>query len=96
MPVTKKDISAIFGVSPAAIERVGSKQLFIIVKDSKQFLISYHTIVGVYSGGCWLLTLKKYSVTTSKQLSQFPYANRRISNEELIALLPDHLKHYAR
>jgi hypothetical protein len=70
MSVTKKDIQARFG---GEVEQVGSKQLFIVTYPTYRLLISYYTIIGYRSEVTWLLTTKKYSRTTSKQLSQFSY-----------------------
>jgi hypothetical protein len=87
--VTKKDILKAFGnCSP---EQIGSKQLFIIESDIPtgyftQCLVSYLTVVGYVTvepaGKVWNLTKKKYSQTTSKQLSQF--ANSLIRQGKLV------------
>lgn len=79
--VTLKDIKAKF---PGYLdyEQIDHKQLFIcshpINKETKQvpyirMLVSYKTIVGYYDvvKACWVLTKQRYSVTTTKQLSQF-------------------------
>ena len=105
MNVTKKDISTIFGVPLSAIEQVGRKQLFVVNISSgdigyRHILISYRTIIGFHDSEFWYITTRKYSRTTSCQITEFS-RNRRdrikyISNEELIALLPDSLKQYAR
>lgn len=58
-------------------EQIGSKQLFIcsnpIGMYKSKILVSYRTVVGYYDAvQCtWILTKHKYSVTTSKQLTQF-------------------------
>jgi hypothetical protein len=70
MSVTKKDIQSRFG---GEVSQVGHKQLFVALFPAYQLLISYLTIVGYCFEGTWLLTTKKYSHTTSKQLSQFSY-----------------------
>lgn len=105
MKVTKKDISAIFGVPLSAIKQVGAKQLFIINVSNgdigyRHILVSYRTIIGFHDSEFWYITTKKYSQTTSCQITAFSRGRwdriKRVENEELIALLPDHLKHYAR
>ena len=70
MSITKKDIKARFG---GEVAQVGSKQLFIVTFPTCQLLVSYRTIVGYRSDGCWLLTKNKYSPTTSRQLNYFKY-----------------------
>ena len=56
----------------AAIEQLGSKQMAIVAQpDGTTNLVSYETVVGCKQNGCWYLTTKKYSITTSKQLTQF-------------------------
>ena len=68
-------ITDIKNIYPAAtVEQVDSKQLFIVTLPSCiQLLVSYVTIVGIHYGNdkCWLLTLEKFSSTTSKQMTQF-------------------------
>lgn len=105
MKVTKKDISAIFGVPLSAIEQVGSKQLFVVNIASgdigyRHILVSYRTIIGFHDSEFWHITTKKYSRTTSRQIIAFS-SNRwgrikYVENEELVNLLPDFLKYYAR
>lgn len=105
MKVTKESISAIFGVPLSAIEQVGSKQLFIVNISSgdigyRHILVSYRTIIGYNDNEFWYITTKKYSRTTSSQITAFS-RNRSgrikyIENEELVNLLPDSLKYYAR
>ena len=102
MPVTKKDISAIFNVPTANITQVGSKQMFKVtsVKDKCFFLLSYRTIIGIYHDNIWKITTKKYSSTTSRQITAFSHSRgdriKRVDNEELVNLLPNSLKYYAR
>ena len=102
MPVTKKDIANIFNVPTTDITQIGSKQMFKVlsVKDKCLFLVSYRTIIGIYHDNIWKITTKKYSITTTQQITAFSRGKwgriSRISNEELIALLPEHLKYYAR
>jgi hypothetical protein len=81
MSVTLKDIKATF-YQYQSHEQIDSKQLFICRDIHPEgappakyphILIAYRTIVGRYNSetGCWELTKKKYSVTTTKQLNQF-------------------------
>ena len=75
MPVTKKDIYERFNISN--VEQIGKKQLFTgIIKDTN-VLISYYTIVGVYDNinKIWVLTLEKYSHTTTCQMHKFMQDN---------------------
>lgn len=105
MKVTKKDISNIFGVSPAAIEQIGAKQLFIVDISNgeigyRHILVSYRTIIGFHDSEFWYITTKKYSRTTSSQITAFSRNRwdriKYVENEELVNLLPDYLKDYAR
>lgn len=105
MNVTTKTISAIFGVPLTAIKQIGSKQLFVVNVSNgdigyKHILVSYRTIIGYNDNEFWYITTKKYSQTTSKQITTFSRNRwdriKRVENEELIALLPDFLKYYAR
>lgn len=83
--VTLKDIREQFP-EYTQHEQLGCKQLFICSQlkhqrsDNKysSILVSYHTVVGyshhthpVPLNGKWVLTKYKYSLTTSRQLSQF-------------------------
>lgn len=104
MKVTKKDISAIFGVSPGAIKQVGSKQLFLayVYTDEvgyQKILISYRTIIGVYDE-MWHITTKKYSRTTSYQITAFSRGKwgkvKRVDNDTLVSVLPASLQYYAK
>lgn len=105
MSVTKRNISAIFGVPLSAIEQVGSKQLFIVNISSgdigyRHILVSYRTIIGYNDSEFWYITTKRYSRATSCQITAFSRNRwdriKYIPNEELVALLPDTLKYYAR
>ena len=93
--ITNKRIQSIFGVAREQVEQVGSKQLFIVKLEGYSLLVSYTTIIGInLRGGVWQLTKEKYSVTTSKQTSQFmsSYGGVRVEPEELAQLL-DSVKH---
>lgn len=84
---TRKDIANQFGLPLNAIEQIGSKQLFKVDCSSYpnsydsysrkyysvSLLVSYRTIVGIYhtADSEWKLTSRKYSDTTSRQLSSF-------------------------
>ena len=102
MPVTKKNISSIFGVPTTDITQVGSKQMFKVlsVKDKCLFLVSYRTIISIYHDNIWKITTRKYSRTTSCQITAFSRGQwgriKYIPNEDLVSLLPDTLKYYAR
>lgn len=105
MKVTKKDISAMFGVSLAAIERVGSKQLFTvyIYTDElgyQKILVSYRTIIGYYDSEAWHITTKGYSQTTSCQITAFSRGRqdkiKYIGNDILVSMLPTSLQYYAK
>lgn len=103
MNITKKDVANQFGLPVAAIEQIGSKQLFIV--DAANFedcfdsgtkkyynvrlLVSYRTIVGICKFGEWQITSEKFSPTTSKQLTQFlnSYNGVRVSVEDFDDLL---------
>lgn len=105
MSVTKRNISAIFGVPLSAIKQIGSKQLFVVNISSgdigyRHILVSYRTIIGYNDNEFWYITTRKYSQTTSRQITAFSRNRwdriKRVENEELVALLPDSLKYYAR
>lgn len=66
--ITAQMIANNLGINIEEVKQVGSKQLFI-VKDCE--LYSYWTKVGFKRDGMWLLTMTKYTKTTSKQLTQF-------------------------
>lgn len=78
---TINEMAKTLEVKPAMVERVGSKNLFIVRRENKLELYSCTTKVGetkLDNGqACWILTTKKYSPTTSKQLTQFANAMRR-------------------
>lgn len=72
--VTIKDIMIKFNVKRDKIKQFNSCQLFIV--DSPMYgriLVSYQTIIGIYDfNNCtWYITKEKFSVSTSKQTSQF-------------------------
>lgn len=105
MSVTKRNISAIFGVSLAAIEQVGARQLFMAYIYTEELgyqkiLISYRTVIGVYDGDIWHITTKKYSHTTSRQITSFSSSRwnkiKRIDNDTLVSMLPASLQYYAK
>lgn len=55
-----------------SVQQVDHKQMAIVEDDKgNNLLFSYYTIVGYGRGHVWYLTDKKYSTTTSKQLSKF-------------------------
>ena len=57
----------------AEVEQFHSMQMFIVYTPSYNLLLSYTTIVGLcnYQTKIWLLTEKKYSTTTTRQLNRF-------------------------
>lgn len=77
------------------VSQIGSKQLFIVHKGAP-LLLSYYTTIGIRLDGVWNITTKRYSRTTTKQITQFSNdrtANRtvvRITQEELEQLLAAH------
>lgn len=105
MNVTKKDISAIFGVPLSAIEQVGAKQLFIVNISNgdigyRHILVSYRTIIGYNDNEFWYITTKKYSRTTSSQITSFSSSRwgriKRVDNDTLVSMLPASLQYYAK
>ena len=71
--VTIKDIMIGFDVRRDKIKQFNSCQLFIVDTSYGRILVNYRTIIGIYDvNNCtWYITKEKYSVTTSKQTSQF-------------------------
>ena len=72
--VTIQTIMNQFNVARDKVKQVKSMQLFIV--DSHRYgriLVSYQTIIGIYDfNNCtWYITKEKFSVTTSKQTTQF-------------------------
>lgn len=72
-PVTKNDVANYYEVNLSSVEQIDSKQLFVVGVN----LISYLTVVGRYNPDiqAWELTDYNYSVTTSRQLTQFKRLN---------------------
>ena len=73
---TLKDTRARYGDSWNNITQVGSKQLFVLSEpvtsmSHDALLVSYCTPVAYHSNDTWYVTRTRYSVTTSKQLTQF-------------------------
>lgn len=89
--VTKKDIMRLFAVKSDAVKQIGSKQLFIVDTKSGRMLVSYRTIIGYFTNSIWHISSNKYTVTTSKQTSQFINSTKftciRCSEEELQAMV---------
>jgi len=74
MPVTIKDIKHFFSL--ADVEQVKSMQLFIV---NNNILVSYRTIIGILDNNdCWHITNKKYSSSTSKQITIFKRSNYHV------------------
>ena len=84
---TLKDIKARY--TGHSVEQVGSKQLFIVYTGyGKALVLSYDTIIGVYSDDTLFLTTEKYSHTTSRHCSELSRmykakAVKRVDNDEL-------------
>jgi hypothetical protein len=70
------------------LQQIDNKNLYI---GDDKYLVSYKTIVGVLVAGTWLLTTDKYSVTTSRQMTQFAsnHTCKRVSQAELETYLQD-------
>jgi hypothetical protein len=85
MSVTLKDIKTIYP-NALAIKQHGRKQLFTVLRPGllPSLLISYRTVVGVLPNNayCWFITEKKYSPTTSKQITWF----MREHNSQLVPI----------
>ncbi len=83
MKVTVKIIRAIY--PDATITQVDSKQMFIVVTREQTLLLSYSTIVGKFdlAKRVWALTKKKYSITTSKQLSMFARNHNVVRSDDV-------------
>ena len=105
MNVTKKTISAIFGVPLSSIEQIGAKQLFIVNISNgeigyRKILVSYRTIIGFFDSEFWHITTKKYSRTTSSQITAFSRGRwgriKRVDNDTLVSMLPASLQYYAK
>lgn len=70
--ITCQNIANEFGIDINNVTQIDSKHLFIVeLSNGKTALVSYYTIVGYYVFGTWYITSKKYSATTSRQLSKF-------------------------
>lgn len=78
MKITKKHVAEWFKVTLDNVKQVDSKQLFIVQLKTRKVLVSYLTIVGEWVDGLLIVTLYRYSKTTSKQLTQFiSYVQRK-------------------
>lgn len=82
--VTIKDIMNNFTVKRDKVKQVKSQQLFIVDLIGGRVLISYYTVVGIFHNSIWYIDERKYSVTTTKQVSQF----RRSTKFESVILSP--------
>lgn len=73
MKVTKTDVAKTLSVALADVKQIDNKQLFVVhnFRQNRTVLVSYKIIVGILFNNTWHLTTAKYSVTTSRQLSQF-------------------------
>jgi hypothetical protein len=72
MTVTKKDIQLAYNVAPTMVKQIASKQLFIVdTSYLGRLLVSYKTTIGIFHNSIWYITTEKFSVSTSKQTSQF-------------------------
>ena len=70
------------------VDQFQSMQLFIVYTDNYSLLLSYTTIVGfrLYKDDLWLITTKKYSPTTSKQLNKFCYTDSNFTRVDEVEL----------
>ena len=62
------------------IHQIDSKQLYVVTLPTtinRQLLYSYRTCIGIRRAGTWSITAQRYSVTTSRQISQFTSLARR-------------------
>ena len=68
------------------VKQVGSKQLFVVNDNT---LVSYRTVVGKLVDKTWYFTTEKYSVTSTKQCTQFANeAIRKGFKVERVTVLP--------
>lgn len=82
MKVTKQQVMNELAryVDVSSVEQIGSKQLFVVhIKNSPvTLLVSYYTIIGFSVFNDYCVTNRRYSVTTSKQLSYIRKNTRTI------------------
>lgn len=76
------------------VKQIKSKNLYVAEYDSYKLLISYNTIIGILQGETWQVTTKKYSTTTSRQITDFSCDHTVTRIEQ--ALLDDMLKSVGR
>lgn len=103
MNIKEQRVSNQFNASN--VKQIDSKNLYIVsIADlndlSNQYphklLVSYWTIVGILKNGYWILTSKKYSRTTSTQLTYIrkalPCAHGSKIVDDLVNYMPDRLR----
>jgi hypothetical protein len=85
MSITISDIKRYYPEAKE-VKQIDSMQLFIVVYSRYSLLVSYTTMIGIWTlkNPTWLLTVKKYSRSTSRQMTRFSryYSNTRISQDE--------------
>jgi hypothetical protein len=72
------------GLQAIRVHQFGSKEFYEVTTNVPQlaFYVSYLTIVGYYYQGQTFVTEKKYSVTTTRQISQCLHMPIRKNHEE--------------
>jgi hypothetical protein len=74
MSLTVKDTKYFFNSDN--VEQVKSMQLFIV---NNNILVSYKTVIGILDNNdCWYITNRKYSKTTSRQITVFKRSNYHV------------------
>ena len=92
MKVTIKTIMQIFEVNRDKVRQIKSQQLFIVdTPYLGRLLVSYRTVVGIFHGGVWVISLEKHSTSTSRQVNSFtrstPFEVQRVDAETFSDLL---------
>jgi hypothetical protein len=83
--VTLKSIKAQYS-DANKVTQVDSKQLFIVTYNNYSLAISYNTIIAFkLFMGAWLITTKKYSLTTSCHCNKL--TGSHINQEQLTELV---------
>lgn len=72
--ITKQTVMSLFN-TPNVV-RVGRQQLFIVtLLNNVTVLVSYLTVIGYLQDTVWYITERKYSQTTSRQITDFARNN---------------------
>lgn len=92
--VTKKKVAAHYNVDVSEVKQIDKKQLFIVTINGYDLLVSYYTCIGVRDWRrVFKITPRKYSKTTSKQVSTLKYPYVRVSEiehgDKLCTIFPD-------